>query len=278
MDLSSLPSSPSGLDALQVARLCSEQAGDLIREQFGRAGASGVKGRGNIVTEADLAVEQLVRRLIGEHFPGHGILGEEAGAQGEEAGWLWVVDPIDGTKNFASGIPYFCFNLALWRGSQEPVLALTCEPLRREEFLAVAGQGAYANGERFQASERATLQESVLAVDLGYLDERGKNMLGMAHGLWPGMQSLRIIGSAALGMAYAACGRYDLFVHNNIYPWDICAGILLNREAGGTVTDRDGGPVSLFSEGIVCGGAAVHADFMRLTSGKPWRGASEPGG
>lgn len=262
------------MDALRVARLCSERAGEVIREQFGHAGASGVKGRGNIVTEVDLAVERLVRATIAAHFPEHGILGEEAGSQGEAEGWLWVIDPIDGTKNFASGIPYFCFNLALWRGKSEPVLGLTYEPLRREEFLAIVGQGAYLNGERFHASERQSLQESVLGVDLGYLDERGKNMLGMAHGLWPGMQSLRIIGSAALGMAYAACGRYDLFVHNNIYPWDICAGILLNIEAGGVVTDRDGSPASLFSEGIVCGGRAVHADFLRLTAGRRWREAA----
>jgi fructose-1,6-bisphosphatase/inositol monophosphatase family enzyme len=249
-----------------------------MRREFGRVSASGVKGRGNIVTEVDLAVEQLVRRTVGEHFPEHAVLGEEAGTQGDQEGWLWVVDPVDGTKNFASGIPYFCFNLALWRGSREPVLALTYEPLRREEFMAVAGQGAYVDGVRLQTSGRQTVQESVIAMDMGYLDERGKNMLALAHSLWPGMQSLRIIGSAALGMAYAACGRYDLFVHNNVYPWDIAAGILLNREAGGVVTDRDGGEVSLSSEGIVCGGPDVHADFMRLAAGRPWREAGETPG
>ncbi len=96
-------------------------------------------------------------------------------------------------------------------------------------------------------------------------------MLDLAHSLFPGMQSVRIPGSAALGLAYAACGRYDLFVHNYLFPWDLAAGILLVREAGGLITDRDGRAVSIDSEGAIAGSAAVHADFLRLTEGMPWR-------
>ena len=97
-------------------------------------------------------------------------------------------------------------------------------------------------------------------------------MLALLHELWPGMQSVRIPGSAALGLAYAACGRYDLFAHHYLFPWDVAAGILLVREAGGVITDRDGSPVRIDSEGAVAGGAAAHADFMRRVGSRPWHG------
>jgi fructose-1,6-bisphosphatase/inositol monophosphatase family enzyme len=96
-------------------------------------------------------------------------------------------------------------------------------------------------------------------------------MLKLLQGLWPGVQSVRIPGSAALGLAYAACGRYDLFVHNCLFPWDVAAGILLVREAGGAITDREGGAVSIHSEGVIAGGVPAHADFLRLAAGRPWR-------
>jgi fructose-1,6-bisphosphatase/inositol monophosphatase family enzyme len=107
------------------------------------------------------------------------------------------------------------------------------------------------------------VQASVLGIDLGYDDQRARVALQILHLLFPGVQSARIPGSAALGLAYAACGRYDLFVHHYLFPWDLAAGILLVREAGGVITDREGGPVAIGSLDIVCGGPAVHADFLR---------------
>jgi myo-inositol-1(or 4)-monophosphatase len=270
MDLSGLPVSSTGQDALAVARRCRDDAAAIMRAEFGRAKAQATKGRGNVVTAVDFAVEKRTMEILAEHFPEHAVLAEETGAEVRSDSWLWVVDPLDGTKNFATGIPYFCYTLALWHGPESPVLALTYEPLRGEEFLAVASEGMLLDGVPARASDCEDLGAAVLGVDMGYIDQRGKNMLGLAYDLWPGLQSLRICGSAALGMAYAACGRYDLFVHNNVYPWDIAAGILLTLEAGGAVTDRDGGPVTLFSEGIVCGGRAVHADFLARAAGVPW--------
>jgi fructose-1,6-bisphosphatase/inositol monophosphatase family enzyme len=122
-----------------------------------------------------------------------------------------------------------------------------------------------------RVSDKPSLQASVLGFDMGYDDRRAAHMLALLRELWPGMQSVRIPGSAALGLAYAACGRYDLFVHHYLFPWDLAAGILLVREAGGVITDRDGSPIRIDSEGVVAGGTAVHADFLRRASSRPWR-------
>ena len=229
-----------------------------------------VKGRGNLVTAADLASERAIHEILAAEYPDHSVLSEETAATARGEGWMWVVDPLDGTQNYAHGVPFFCINIALCY-REEPLVALTYEPVRGEEFWAQKDEGAFVNGERMQVSQKESVQASLLAVDLGYEDERAAHMLTLVHELWPGMQSVRIVGSAALGLAYAACGRFDLFVHHMLYPWDIAAGILLVREAGGAISDRDGGPVGIRSEGAIAGAPRAHADFLRLAAGRPWR-------
>jgi fructose-1,6-bisphosphatase/inositol monophosphatase family enzyme len=135
----------------------------------------------------------------------------------------------------------------------------------------LGGAGAFLNDRPIRASTKESVMASVLAVDMGYDDARAARALSLVGELWPGMQSLRVIGSAALGLAYAACGRFDLFVHHMLYPWDIAAGILLVREAGGAITDRDGGPIGIRSEGVIAGAPGAHADFLRLAEGRNWR-------
>ncbi len=233
------------------------------------------------MTAADLASERRIQEILSQEYPEHAVLSEETaeveprGSNLEARGWLWVVDPLDGTRNYVSGIPFFCVTIALCHDG-EPVVALTYDPVHQEAFRAEKGGGAWLDrpggeSEPIRASTKESVLASVLAIDLGYKDQRAKHMLALAHSLFPGMQSVRIPGSAALGLAYAACGRYDLFVHNYLLPWDIAAGILLVREAGGLITDRDGGPINIQSEGVIAGSAAVHADFRRLTKDMPWR-------
>jgi myo-inositol-1(or 4)-monophosphatase len=228
------------------------------------------KGRGNLVTAADLASERAIHDILAAEYPDHAVLSEETAASASGEGWMWVVDPLDGTHNYARGIPFFCINIALCYG-EEPLVALTHDPVRGEEFWAQKGEGAFVNGERMQASQAESVQASLLVVGLGYNDQRAGRLLGLLHELWPGMQSVRIMGSAALSLAYTACGRFDLFVHHVLYPWDIAAGILLVREAGGAISDRDGGPVGIRSEGAIAGAPGAHADFLRLAVGRPWR-------
>jgi len=268
--MTTLPIAITGKTAFEVARECSADARKLMCDGFGRTAVSAVKGRGNVLTEVDLAVERAVMTRLSAEFPAHAILSEETAATTRSDGWLWVIDPIDGTKNFSRGIPHFCFTMALCEAAV-PILALTLQPLLNEEFAAVAGGGCMLNGRPVRVSTAETVQESVLALDLGYLDARGARQLDLARKLWPGMQGLRISGSAALGFAFVAAARWDIFVHSNLMPWDSAAGLLLVREAGGLVTDRDGGPATIFSEGVVAAAPGVHADFIARTADTAWR-------
>jgi fructose-1,6-bisphosphatase/inositol monophosphatase family enzyme len=239
-------------------------------EGLGKAQDVRAKGRGNIVTAADLASERAIQEILAVEYPDHSVLSEETAATARSEGWTWVVDPLDGTRNYLSGIPMFCINIALCHNA-EPLLGLTFEPVRGEEFFALSGAGAFLNERPIRASTKESVMASVLAIDMGYDDARAGRALSLVRELWPGMQSLRVIGSAALGLAYAACGRFDLFVHHMLYPWDVAAGMLLVREAGGAITDRDGGPVGIRSEGVIAGAPGAHADFLRLAAGRVWR-------
>jgi fructose-1,6-bisphosphatase/inositol monophosphatase family enzyme len=290
-----VPLSRSGRTPLEVARRCAQEAARIVLDGLGKAQDVRVKGRGNFVTASDLASERAIHAILRDEYPDHSILSEETApgwasegsrVEGQGSGkrgamthdpwpltqeeWLWVVDPLDGTRNYLSAIPMFCINIALCH-DEEPLLALTFEPVRGEEFLALAGGGAFLNERPIRASTKESVMASVLAVDMGYDDERAARALSLVGELWPGMQSLRVIGSAALGLAYAACGRFDLFVHHMLYPWDIAAGILLVREAGGAVTDRDGGPIGIRSEGVIAGAPGAHTDFLRLAAGRRWK-------
>jgi fructose-1,6-bisphosphatase/inositol monophosphatase family enzyme len=275
--IAELPTACSGDDAETIGRCCVEEGGRLAMEMFRQPHSITVKGRGNLVTQVDVAIETYCARLLADEFPQHALLSEESNSSVVAAndGWTWVLDPLDGTRNYVSGIPFFCINLALLRNG-EPVLAMTYDPIHDELFRARKGGGAWLGDRRIDVSTTSDVQSSVLGIDMGYDDRRARFMLDVVSKLWPGVQSVRIPGSAALGLAYAACGRYDLFVHNCLFPWDIAAGILLVQEAGGIITDREGGPISVYSEGVIAGGTAVHADFARLTAGVPWR--QEPSG
>lgn len=246
---------------------------------FRRQLAVDVKGRGNFLTETDLAVERLVIQILRQEYPDIAILSEETAggwtqAQREAAlsssGWLWVVDPLDGTHNYSQGVPHFCFNLALCYGGQ-PRLALTYDPLRKQEFFALENGGATLDGMPVRVAQTVDVPSAIIGIDLGYDDARAANLLRLVLDIWPRVQAIRVMGSGALGLAYAASGLFDLFVHHYLFPWDIAPGILLVRESGGLVLDRDGGPVTLSSEGIVAGAPKVVEDFLRLAEGRAWR-------
>ena len=173
----------------------------------------------------------------------------------------WVIDPIDGTKNYSQGIPIWCTTVALCFDG-EPVVGVTYDAMRNECFSAVRGEGAWLGDTRVQASERGDVASSVIGVDLGYDDALGAAQIALIARIFPRVQTVRILGSAALGIAYAASGRLDAFTHMNVYPWDIAAGILLVREAGGVITDRSGGPATIATHAFVAGGRRVHDDFV----------------
>lgn len=270
--VATLPTSASGLSAEEVARACAEEAGRIIIDRFGRPEETQAKGRGNFTTETDLAVESAVLERLRTEYPQHAVLSEETsgGISDWRSGWLWIVDPLDGTHNYSQGIPHFSFTLALCHDG-EPVLGLTLAPASGDEFFAVRGGGLTVNGAPASASATPSLAQSVLSLDLGYDDARAAELLSLLTELWPGVQSVRVMGSAALGLAFAACGRFDVFVHNFLFPWDLAAGIVLVQEGRGLILDREGGPVTIYSQGVVAGAPGAVQDFLRLAGHKPWR-------
>lgn len=275
--MAGLPVSATGKTAAEVARLAAKAAADIIVPRFRALDAGNpiervVKGRGNYVTESDLACEEAVIRLLREEYPDHRILSEETSGEVKDwdNGWLWVIDPIDGTANFARGIPTFAFNLALCRDG-EPVLGLTDQPVTGDEFFAVSGEGLFVNGVRAHVSSVATLPEALMGIGLGYDYDRAGKALNLLADLWPGVQMIQNIGTAALGLAYAASGRFELYVHHFLYPWDLAPGIIQVREGGGVIIDREGRPVTLYSEGVIAGAAGPAQDFLRFSSGRDWK-------
>jgi fructose-1,6-bisphosphatase/inositol monophosphatase family enzyme len=164
------------------------------------------------------------------------------------------------------GIPMWCVNLALCYDG-DPVLGITYDPSHDEAFWAVAGEGAWCNDARVHASQAPDVRSSVIGMDLGYDDALGSGQIALMGRIFPNVQTIRILGSAALGIAYAACGRLDLFTHMNVAPWDVAVGMLLVREAGGVASDRGGGPMRVTSHAFVAGGRAVHDDFLRWYGG-----------
>jgi len=265
-----LPVSASGARAIDVAWRCARDAGAHALSRFRGEQTIDVKGHRNIVTQTDVECELRVKAILAEEYPDHKILSEETASDTDAStGWTWVIDPIDGTKNYAIGMPFWCVNVALCSDG-EPVVGLTYDAVHEEGFWAVAGEGAYCNEARIASSGKADVFSSVLSLDLGYDDALGSQQLALLQRIFPRTQGFRITGSAALGLAYAACGRIDLYVHLNVSPWDVAAGILLVREAGGIATERSGAPMRITSRQFVAGGRDVHADFMARYAAEGW--------
>ena len=269
--MTQLPQTANGRTAREVALQAVMEAGALLRERFLGDVQVAPKGRGSIVTNVDLLAEEHILGLLQGEFPSVGILAEESAPVASASGYTWVIDPLDGTRNYAAGIPVFSVVVALAQGD-EVILGLTYDPLREELFLAERGKGATLNGVAIHVSPRTTLKEGVLGFDMGYEDKRAQEALKLMVDLWPGMRSIRVLGSAALGLAYAASGRLDLYLHQHLSPWDIAAGLLLVREAGGVATDKDGAPAIPFSESVVASSPTLHAEFMGRSEASEWRG------
>ena len=266
-----IPLSASGATALDIAWQCARAGGGLALKRFRTAHDIDIKGHRNIVTETDVAAELRIKAILAAEYPGHKILSEETAYDTDpSSGLTWVIDPIDGTKNYAIGVPFWCTNVALCLDA-EPVVALTYDAVHDEGFWALAGQGAFCGESLITASDKPDVFSGIIGIDLGYDDAAGARQLDLMRRIFPNTQGIRITGSAALGMAYAACGRFDLYAHLNVSPWDVAAGILLVREAGGAASDRDGSPMRITSKGFAAGGRAVHDDFMSRYA------ATEPG-
>ncbi len=207
-----------------------------------------VKGPGDFVSQADMRAEQTLREELEKARPGYGFLMEESGASGSDKwAWRWVVDPLDGTTNFLHGIPHWAISIALEKrltdGSSEINAAVIYSPVNGEMFWAEKGMGAYLNDKRLRVSARRDLREALFATGIPFAATSSGNRLAFARtlgALMPATAGVRRFGSAALDLAWVAAGRYDGYWEMGIKPWDIAAGMLIVREAGGYATDGVG--------------------------------------
>jgi myo-inositol-1(or 4)-monophosphatase len=270
--LTRIPIGTSGKTALEIARDAAKMAGRIARDRFEQEKKISFKSPGNIVTDVDTEVEAKVFDLLRREFPNHTLVGEESAADVRaDTGYAWIVDPVDGTRNYALGIPIYSTVVGLALDG-EVLVGVNYDPERDDLFEAERGAGAYLNGNRIRISERDALRDCIIGFDLPYNDIGAKHELDMlAKAVWPNMQTARIIGSSALGISYAAAGKTDLYFQHRLSPWDQVAGMLLVEEAGGVITDRTGKRATLYSDGIVASSAKLHAEFMRLTEGTAWR-------
>jgi myo-inositol-1(or 4)-monophosphatase len=223
--------------AIEIAR----EAGALLANYFERRVRFELKGEFDLVTEADRASERLVVERLRSHFPSHGIVAEEGGGHQSPSEYRWYVDPLDGTTNFAHGFPMFNVTLGLERAG-EGVAGVVYDPLRQEMFAAELGAGAYLNGKRARVSTSPSLGESLSST--GFPSRKRSQDVNVHFFYQVAMAShgVRRTGSAAMDLAYVASGRLDLFWEFGLKPWDMAAGTLLVREAGGRVSDMNGAP------------------------------------
>lgn len=252
--------------AINTAR----QAGQILRRHYNTGLQANVKSSEiDLVTQADLESEQFILDAIRRTYPHHAILAEESGSSGEPArGYQWLVDPLDGTTNFAHAFPVFAVVLALLdRG--RPVLAVTYDPLRDELFVAERGQGTTLNGHPVRVSKTARLRQALIATGFSYLRDRiDENNLLEFSWVMPHVQGIRRPGAAALDLAYVACGRLDGYWEYHLNPWDWLGGALLVEEAGGRANDLDGGPVGLATKHLIASNGLIHQELTARLKGE----------
>jgi myo-inositol-1(or 4)-monophosphatase len=256
--------------ALEFAVETARAAGAVILQHDGllphaqRGKAPRMKGPRDPVTAADLAAERLIVERLRARFPGTGIVAEEETREPGGAGLTWYVDPLDGTVNFSQAHPFFAVSIALYRG-EEPLVGVVHAPRLQETFAARAGGGATLNGQRLSGSEKVRLQDALLGTGFAYLrNELADDNVRHFADFVPIVRDLRRGGSAALDLAYVAAGRLDGYWELSIKPWDIGAGALLVREAGGRVTTPEGEADFLGKPGVLISNGLIHAQMLRV--------------
>lgn len=247
--------------AMETAR----NAGHILLEKFGSNLKISKKGDIDLVTEADLASEAFIIEKINTHYPRHSILAEESGAsvQTGDVEWKWIIDPLDGTTNYAHGYPCFCVTLAV-EHKGKLVIGVSYDPTRDELFAAERHHGASLNNKRIEVSETKILLESMLVTGFPYDLSRRDNLASTFEKFLLKSRAVRRDGSAAIDLAYVACGRFDGFWEEGLNAWDVAAGVLMIEEAGGKATAYDGSELNIYSPPFCTSNGFIHDEMLSV--------------
>ena len=248
----------------RVAEAAVREAGLYLRRNLGRRFEASFKGAVDLVTPFDMGAQEILAGRLSAAFPDHGILAEEDLSKPGASEYRWIIDPLDGTTNYAHALPVFSVSAALERAGRV-VLGFVHDPMRGETFRAEAGRGAALNGEPVRVSEVSDLGKGLLATGFPYdVRTSPENNLGHWGRFIVRAQAIRRCGSAALDLAYVACGRFDGFWELKLKPWDVAAGALLVAEAGGRVSDFRGGEFALQSPGLLATNGLIHPAMLEV--------------
>jgi myo-inositol-1(or 4)-monophosphatase len=250
---------------LKTAVIAARKAGTVIMRLIGKISSQDidVKKASDYVTSVDRESEKIILSTIRKRFPDHLFLAEESVHEDESSGYRWIIDPLDGTTNYIHCYPAFAVSIAL-QYNMETILGVIYDPLRNELFSAINGEGAFLNGNRIQISKVRHMKYGLIATGFPFRSkEYTDNYLQLFRNIFNKVSDLRRGGSAALDLAYLASGRCDGFFELGLKPWDIAAGSILIREAGGKITDFSGGNNYLSTGNIVAGVPALHKELLR---------------
>lgn len=248
----------------KIAVNAATKAGLILKKNLSKKRKIAYKGAVNLVTEMDLLAEDIITSLIKKHFPNHNILAEEKVNSQGDSPYRWIIDPLDGTTNYAHGFPIFCVSIALEK-DKEIILGVVYDPMREELFLAEKGKGAKLNGKKIHVSAVSKLSQSLLATGFPYdLRESSENNFDHFRNFALRVHAVRRAGSAALDLCYVAAGRFDGFWEMKLGPWDFAAGSLIVKEAGGKVTDFAGHPLKINSGHVLASNGKIHQEMIAI--------------
>jgi myo-inositol-1(or 4)-monophosphatase len=244
--------------AIPIARA----AGDMLAENLGGVRTVEMKGAINLVTEMDRRAEDMIVSALVKQFPECAIVAEEGSARESANGFAWYIDPLDGTTNYAHGLPVFCVSMGLWKGDQ-PICGIVYHPMGREMFTAVSGYGARLNDQRIRVSQTTELGQALLATGFPY-DIRESEYDNLDHfaRFAKSARAIRRMGAAALDLAWTAAGRFDGFWEMKLSPWDFAAATIICQEAGALVTDFVGRPFTLAHGQAVVANPILHPQIL----------------
>lgn len=252
---------------LYIAIEAAKEAGKFLKKNLGKVRQIDLKSgqERNLVTEIDKKSEELIVNIIKKHYPNHDILAEESGSKhGSKSDYKWIIDPLDGTTNFTHGLPIFCVSIGLERKG-EIILGAIYDPNFDELFTAEKGRGAFLNGRRLRVSTTKELKSSLLVTGFPYnINENPDHCIEHFVNFLLNAQAIRRMGSAALDLAYVAAGRYDGFWEVNLNPWDMAAGVLLVKEAGGEITNFTGTDIDIYGKQIVASNKSIHKEMLEI--------------